>query len=167
MARLCYIVAMIMLSLASASACTAPFTLVGGGCYYFEQTLMLWEDARDYCRSLVSEGYSTDLAVVHSCDQLGAIWEHVLIEYGERVTLWIGGTDTTQEGSWKWVNGDTVPSGVPYWTPNRPIVDDTRNHLALHSDTGYFIDNGGESLWSICEQTSLLDAPKEPVEPCQ
>ncbi|XP_069190143.1 C-type lectin domain family 17, member A-like [Procambarus clarkii] len=152
MSRLCYIVAMIMLSLASASACNSPFVPMTGSCFYFHATYMTWDDARDYCLSLSTDEYYSDLAIVHSCEQLGAIREHILLEYGG-LWHWVGGNDK-EEGSWQWVDGTTVQRGCPFWYPGHPIIDDTRNCLALERTSGFFHDFACETeVPFICEET--------------
>ncbi|XP_045588139.2 C-type lectin domain family 17, member A-like isoform X3 [Procambarus clarkii] len=153
MARLCYIVAMIMLPLASASACNSPFIPITGSCFYFNETFMTWNDARDYCLSLSTDEYNSDLAVVHSCDQLGAIRQHIILEYGN-VWHWVGGYDKGEEGSWHWVDGTTVQRGCPFWYPGRPPIDDTRNCLLVERLYGFFYDYPCDNIGPfICEQT--------------
>nr|XP_045588221.1 C-type lectin TsL-like isoform X3 [Procambarus clarkii] len=142
MARLCYIVAMIMLPLASASGCNDPFIPIKGNCFYVHDTPMNWHDARDYCLSLSTDEYYSDLAQVHSCSQLGALWQHITLEYGIR---------------WHWVTGDTVPRGNPYWFPGHPYVNHTMNCLALTKNSGFFTDWFCEQTGPfVCEQTTLF-----------
>nr|XP_045588191.1 C-type lectin domain family 17, member A-like isoform X1 [Procambarus clarkii] len=159
MARLCYIVAMIMLPLASASGCNDPFIPIKGNCFYVHDTDMNWHDARDYCLSLSTDEYYSDLAQVHSCSQLGALWQHITLEYGRRA-YWVGGNDLVIESNWYWATGGSVPMGNPYWYPGNPIVDETKNCLALQGNWGYFQDWYCEKeFFFVCEETSLSLAP--------
>ena len=127
---------------------TAAIQNPGNGHWYqrFDNT-MTWHDAKDYCENL--GGY---LATINSqaeddfvYDNLGAFSPH---EY-----VWLGATDEAQEGTWKWVTGESWnftnwDSGEPnncsgiehylvYFTPNFH-----GNRPGLWNDLGEG-DNGG------------------------
>nr|XP_045588173.1 uncharacterized protein LOC123750095 isoform X1 [Procambarus clarkii] len=138
------------------AACHDPFTYVSGGCFYFHSTEGLsWSQGRDYCQSLTTSEYYSDLATVQSCDQLGEIWQHIVINYENPPMFFIGGTDVNEEGNWHWVTGGTVPRSAPFWYPRHPQVDTTRNCLYIQAASGYFADASCSSVIPcICEEFS-------------
>ncbi|KAK8749179.1 hypothetical protein OTU49_015719, partial [Cherax quadricarinatus] len=133
-------------------ACHDPFIVVGSECLYFHEGHTNWTTARDYCRSLSNSQYTSDLATVDSCEQLGDIYQHVVMEYG-LVWHWLGGSDEYEESGWHWVTGGTVPRSVPFWYPGRPTIDTSVNCLSMHSQTGYLYDHECNLNGSfICEE---------------
>nr|XP_053631614.1 C-type lectin domain family 17, member A-like [Cherax quadricarinatus] len=119
---------------------------------YFHEGYTNWTTARDYCRSLSNSQYTSDLATVDSCEQLGDIYQHVVMEYG-LVWHWLGGSDEYEESGWHWVTGGTVPRSVPFWYPGRPTIDTSVNCLSMHSQTGYLYDHECNLNGSfICEE---------------
>ncbi|KAK8749388.1 hypothetical protein OTU49_017526 [Cherax quadricarinatus] len=137
------------------AACHSPFVIVGNECLYFHEGYMNWNDAKDYCRSLSSSEYNSDLATVDSCEQLGDIHQHILLEYSP-LWHWIGGTDSYEESDWHWLTGGTVPVSTPFWYPGHPLLNTTLNCLALQQYTGYFFDYSCTSHGPfICEEFSV------------
>ncbi|XP_053631623.2 snaclec 3 [Cherax quadricarinatus] len=135
------------------AACHDSFVSLGGGCFHFNEDLWLdWYDARFYCQNLGTSEFTSDLASVDDCDQLTAIRNHIVSEYGP-LWHWLGGTDAAQEDNWYWVTGGSVPRDLPFWYPDHPYNNEERNCLYMEKYSGYFWDNDCEEAGPfICEE---------------
>ncbi|XP_051540619.1 C-type lectin domain family 10 member A-like [Myxocyprinus asiaticus] len=72
--------------------------------YYLSSELKSWSESRRYCTER-----GADLIIINNRE------EH---EFVRKVCVqnwvWIGLTDSDEEGTWKWVNGSTLLSG--FWS---------------------------------------------------
>uniref|UniRef100_A0A3Q2CAG9 C-type lectin domain-containing protein n=1 Tax=Cyprinodon variegatus TaxID=28743 RepID=A0A3Q2CAG9_CYPVA len=80
--------------------------LFGQSAYYMSSTTKTWQESRDHCRSL-----GTDLMIINSKEEQG-------FANGFKKYMWIGLTDSEEEGRWKWVDG--TPMNTNYWSENEP-----------------------------------------------
>lgn len=135
-------------SMRAAVECVYPFVAVGGGCYYFSETLLQsWEDARSFCKSL---SVGADLAVLDDCHQFQLVWGHILVNY-EVSVHWIGGHDDASDGKFYWVDNTLMVMGTPFWRPNYP--SGLESCVALSNAGGYFIDQPcTEPHHYVCQQ---------------
>lgn len=134
--------------------CAAPQSLgPNGDCFATAATLLTWANARQTCRGL---GGGWDLASIRSATVNTFVAS--LLE-GE---AWIGATDQTREGTWRWVNdgavfwrgladaGSPVNDAYTNWSGSEP--NDNRN-----SDCARIVpeQNG---VWADLECTELRAA---------
>ncbi len=115
-----------------------------GHMYWYYSVPATWYAARQYCRELGGH-----LATVNSPD------EHVLlVSISDPNPCWLGGTDSSSEGTWTWVTGE--PFTYSDWCDGQPddyagAHEDGEDFMHLHTD-GRFNDNASCALLSfICE----------------
>ena len=115
-----------------------------------------WDDAKTACEALGGH-----LAVITSVDEEGLVEE--LVQSGEKIFYWLGGTDSTQEGRWAWITEE--PWEYTKWDdgePNNSGMDGieenyltiTRGKCAWNDAQGNGDSSGGWSTQNagyICE----------------
>ncbi|KAI4903925.1 hypothetical protein NFI96_025756, partial [Prochilodus magdalenae] len=101
-------------------ACPSGWTRFMSSCYYVSSYWKTWEQSRQDCR-----GHGADLVIINSREEQKFV-------SGLGKSFWIGLTDQTIEGHWKWVD-DTLPvtryvtimeflggDNPRYWLPGEP-----------------------------------------------
>ncbi|CAL4058827.1 unnamed protein product, partial [Meganyctiphanes norvegica] len=83
---------------------------IGSQCLVFNQDAQTWEEAKSSC-----EAVGMKLA---SLTDPAAVLEYTKETYGS-VPFYVGGTDNAIEGTWKWVNGQSISTDFP-WLPGEP-----------------------------------------------
>ena len=110
-----------------------------------------WESAKDYCEQLGGH-----LVVINSAKENEAVWNYVNSKGYESVYL--GLSDTEEEGNWKWVNGDPVE--YTNWKEGEPnAYTDAENYAeyAFDVEGGYWNDfrydthAGVDEIHYVCE----------------
>ena len=113
-----------------------------GHSYQRFDTVKTWSNAKAACSSL--GGY---LATITS--QTENSW---LVNLG--MNSWIGGTDEVQEGSWKWITGETW--SYSHWNSGEPNNNTGNENYLVFLTTGYWNDRRNDYLLSyICEWDNL------------
>ncbi|XP_072567958.1 uncharacterized protein [Paramormyrops kingsleyae] len=113
-------------------------------CYYISTEEKTWSDSRQACMQL-----GADLAIISSREEQ----EFMNSIPGE---FWIGLSDTEREGTWKWVDGTTIPVDEGYWWSNPKQPDSNGNedcveHSTRDPDSGWN-DRPCGGVWKwICE----------------
>nr|XP_023693125.1 CD209 antigen-like protein C [Paramormyrops kingsleyae] len=82
-------------------------------CYYISTEKKTWSDSRQACMQS-----GADLAIISSRE------EQVFVE-GLSGAFWIGLSDREREGTWKWVDGTTIPVEKGYWRANPQQPDNS------------------------------------------
>uniref|UniRef100_A0A9J8B4Z8 C-type lectin domain-containing protein n=1 Tax=Cyprinus carpio carpio TaxID=630221 RepID=A0A9J8B4Z8_CYPCA len=105
--------------------------------YFFSSEMKNWTESRRYCR----ERGASD----HHQQQRGRS------EFMGLVSVWIGLSDSDEEGRWKWVDGSTLTSG--FWTSGEP-----NSYMGLEEDCvvasyGWNDCPCNEAFRWICEKT--------------
>ncbi|XP_048870179.1 CD209 antigen-like protein B [Brienomyrus brachyistius] len=80
-------------------------------CYYISTEEKTWSDSRQACMQS-----GADLAIINSREEQ----EFMNSIPGD---FWIGLSDTEREGTWKWVDGTTIPVEKGFWRANPPQPD--------------------------------------------
>lgn len=118
------------------------------GCYGDADS---WEAAKEYCEQLGGH-----LVVINSAKENEAVWNYVNSKGYESVYL--GLSDTEEEGNWKWVNGDPVE--YTNWKEGEPnAYTDAENYAeyAFDVEGGYWNDfrydthAGVDEIHYVCE----------------
>jgi len=125
----------------------------GTGHYYQRiDTTKSWESASSYCSAL--GGY---LATVSSYNENQFIYSQLQLT-GKSV--WLGGTDQSIEGIWKWVNDE--PWSYTYWANGEPNNQNNEDCLMYYyNSNAQWNDNPcGYNYVFICEWN------QEPKNPC-
>ncbi|MGH0182097.1 UNVERIFIED_CONTAM: hypothetical protein FKN15_022682 [Acipenser sinensis] len=81
-----------------ANTCSGSWNLFNGAFYYFSKENKVWKEARTFCQS-----QNSDLAVINSEEEL-----KYLQDKGPANELWLGLSDSDNEGTWKWLDGRVV-----------------------------------------------------------
>lgn len=119
---------------------------VNGHWYQRFDDTMTWHDAKQYCESL--DGYLVTITSQEEDDfvynNLGFVSPH---------DCWLGGTDESQEGDWRWITGenwgytnwestkpepnncDNVEHYLMYWTPNSWRGEPAQHKASFWNDT--------------------------------
>ncbi|MGH0153778.1 UNVERIFIED_CONTAM: hypothetical protein FKN15_025268 [Acipenser sinensis] len=91
-----------------ANTCSGSWNLFNGAFYYFSKENKVWKEARTFCQS-----QNSDLAVINSNGEL-----KYLQDKGTAHELWLGLSDSDEEGTWKWLDGRVVEKRL--WHKGEP-----------------------------------------------
>jgi hypothetical protein len=135
------------------SGAQEAYDAVTGHCYFRVQPSQTWAQARDFCVSqgahLATVGSAAEQALVQSLDD-GTIAE-----------CWIGASDATSEGDWRWLDNVDFPpspapnaSGYQYWRSGEPNNNGGEDCAIVQLYLGGAWDdrNCGTTMSSICER---------------
>uniref|UniRef100_A0A3B3RBZ0 C-type lectin domain-containing protein n=1 Tax=Paramormyrops kingsleyae TaxID=1676925 RepID=A0A3B3RBZ0_9TELE len=86
--------------------CPSGWRRFSTNCYYISTEEKTWSDSRQACMQI-----GADLAIISSRE------EQDFFE-GQSGDFWIGLSDREREGTWKWVDGTTIPVEKGYWRAN-------------------------------------------------
>ncbi|XP_058864268.1 CD209 antigen-like protein B isoform X3 [Acipenser ruthenus] len=106
-----------------ANTCSGSWNLFNGAFYYFSKENKVWKEARTFCQS-----QNSDLAVINSEEEL-----KYLQDKGPAKELWLGLSDSDNEGTWKWLDGRVVEKRL--WHKGEP------NNYENNEDCG-LLSNG-------------------------
>ena len=96
---------------------------------------MTWSDAKEYCED--SDGY---LATITSRDENDFIYDELARD--ESSNIWLGGTDESREGSWRWVTDEEWD--YENWSSGRPNDrNDGEDYLTFNSNHSRRWDDNG------------------------
>ncbi|MGH0153776.1 UNVERIFIED_CONTAM: hypothetical protein FKN15_025266 [Acipenser sinensis] len=87
---------------------SGSWNLFNGAFYYFSKENKVWKEARTFCQS-----QNSDLAVINSEEEL-----KYLQDKGPANELWLGLSDSDEEGTWKWLDGRVVEKRL--WHKGEP-----------------------------------------------
>ncbi|KAK8378053.1 hypothetical protein O3P69_018775 [Scylla paramamosain] len=93
--------------------CEPPFTQEGSHCLLLApHERMNWADARQYC---ISRG--GELVVMKEANIFAEFLRFIrkINSINTVNNVWIGGSDEEVEGVWRWIDGDLMPEGSPFW----------------------------------------------------
>ncbi|XP_048870666.1 C-type lectin domain family 4 member A-like [Brienomyrus brachyistius] len=88
--------------------CPSGWRRLSTSCYYISTEEKTWSDSRQACMRS-----GADLAIINSRE------EQVVFD-GLSEEFWIGLSDSESEGTWKWVDGTTIPVQKGFWLPEQP-----------------------------------------------
>ncbi|XP_037799159.1 ladderlectin-like [Penaeus monodon] len=93
-------------------SCPGNFRKCGDTCLYLAiDTDANWAAARVFC-----QGLGGDLAVFRDANAFAEALKYVKSSVAVQGTpVWVGGTDRILEGEWRWVSGEDMPRGTPFW----------------------------------------------------
>ena len=69
-------------------------------CVLFVRNKKSWQDARNYCRKL-----GGDLVTIKDANKQQFILKYLTVDHWDTDNIWIGLTDQSREGDWRWVDG--------------------------------------------------------------
>ncbi|XP_051972993.1 CD209 antigen-like protein A isoform X9 [Xyrauchen texanus] len=106
--------------------------------YYISSEKKSWSESRRYCTER-----GADLVIINNIEEQNFLKKHS----GEEI--WIGLTDSENEGTWKWVNGKTLNSG--FWMAGQPNGQRTENCALIISSEWHDYPCNDAFKW-ICEK---------------
>ncbi|CAL4103032.1 unnamed protein product, partial [Meganyctiphanes norvegica] len=120
--------------------CPFDFRRIGNYCYFLSHEVGLgevhWQDARDYCRSLVvPEGYYADLAVLGLLGQDDYRLMYELVAQLPGNGAWLGAF-AENECEYKWIDGRTLPTSSIYWVYDDPGCGSS-DRVCLYNNISY------------------------------
>ncbi|XP_072252426.1 uncharacterized protein [Leuresthes tenuis] len=111
--------------------CPTRWSKFDTSCYFLSTAKKNWTESRQDC---VAAG--ADLVVIDSQDEQEFV--NRLLDVNQNV--WIGLTDSLNEGTWMWVDGSPVTT--TYWEPGQP------NSFSGDQDCGEFLQSSHEGKWN-------------------
>lgn len=156
-----------LLLAAGAAAQAAPVLWSGNG-HYYEQISgsYNWNTARTAAAALSFNGMRGYLATITSAA------ENSFLAALAGTDVWIGGSDTQEEGTWKWVDGPeagqtfyvegaAVQPGYSSWAPGEPNGFTGENSLQFYYSRGIWNDhNGAQTMLPYIVEYSPAAVPE-------
>ncbi|XP_071539263.1 uncharacterized protein [Panulirus ornatus] len=101
---------------AAGQVCYPPYQVVGDVCIYLNTEIpSTWQEARDLCSSLAGDGATSDLAIFPSCDTFSNFAGYLALTAPPNSTFWVGAHTEFTVNNWRWLDGEPLATGVPYW----------------------------------------------------
>ncbi|CAL4205793.1 unnamed protein product, partial [Meganyctiphanes norvegica] len=90
--------------------CPKPFLNVGRRCLHFIFNDLTYGQSGINCQE-----ESGQLAAITDSQDLRDLYIYLQNQGIGDISFWIGGSDSSEEGLWKWKNDSLVPRGTPFW----------------------------------------------------
>uniref|UniRef100_A0A8C7HZT0 Type-2 ice-structuring protein-like n=1 Tax=Oncorhynchus kisutch TaxID=8019 RepID=A0A8C7HZT0_ONCKI len=97
--------------------CPKRWRMLGSSCYFLSTERKTWEECKLDC---LARG--ADLVIINSRQEQKLLYQ---LHGDADLLVWIGLTDTVNEGTWKWVDG--TPLTTSYWKSGKPDHGGTNN----------------------------------------
>ncbi|XP_020331656.2 type-2 ice-structuring protein-like [Oncorhynchus kisutch] len=97
--------------------CPKRWRMLGSNCYFLSTERKTWEESKLDC---LARG--ADLVIINSRQEQKLLYQ---LHGDADLLVWIGLTDTVNEGTWKWVDG--TPLTTSYWKSGKPDHGGTNN----------------------------------------
>uniref|UniRef100_A0A8K9V9B1 C-type lectin domain-containing protein n=1 Tax=Oncorhynchus mykiss TaxID=8022 RepID=A0A8K9V9B1_ONCMY len=97
--------------------CPKGWRMLGSSCYFLSTERKTWEESKMDC---LARG--ADLVIINSRQEQKLLYQ---LDGDADLLVWIGLTDSVNEGSWKWVDG--TPLTTSYWKSGKPDHGGTNN----------------------------------------
>ncbi|XP_063599153.1 perlucin-like protein [Penaeus indicus] len=140
-------------------SCPGNFRKCGDTCLYLaKDTDVTWDAARGFCQDL-----GGDLAVFRDVSAFAEALKYVKSSVAVKATtIWVGGSDHIAEGEWRWVSGEDMPRGTPFWGDynyvREPAAGTAANCAALYGPDGFLIHDGNcDSKYKPLCQIKLMN----------
>ena len=129
--------------------CDYPWEMLGNSCYFLSSEKMTWNDAREYCNSKGSH-----LVEIDNSDER----DFLVQKYKAIFTVWVGGHDNENEGTYVWQTSNNTISG-DYFYPGEPNGGRGENcaELYCHSARVGRLNDGncGGKKNFVCEKSKF------------
>ncbi|KAK3610157.1 hypothetical protein CHS0354_039940 [Potamilus streckersoni] len=101
-------------------------------CYRFHTECKTWSEARKVCQQ---EG--GDLIMLNDSNM--DFFREMATKKSACVNVWVGATDTNLEGSWRWVNGETISQSL--WEVDEPSHSPNENCADMQMTFGFKLND--------------------------
>ncbi|XP_071539264.1 uncharacterized protein [Panulirus ornatus] len=153
--------------------CYPPYQPQGGMCVYINKDMPLsWQEARDFCASMAGDGATSDLAIFPTCDAFTIFAGYLGFTAPPNSTFWVGAHTEFTVNNWRWLDGEPLATGVPYWAYSEGH-DEGEDCAAMDSKSYFQLAdfNCDGPRFSICSmpmmpQASVKDDPEYPQLNC-
>jgi len=133
--------------------CPDGWSKNGTSCYWIVEYEMDWVAAQDVCKQLSPGAHLASSGSAVENDFL----RHLYTATGSTWYIWLGATDSSEEGTWSWTDGTAF--NYTYWYSGEGSDGANHNCLAMNVwdywNNDYFgkwFDRGCfDSNWCICE----------------
>ncbi|KAK5851269.1 hypothetical protein PBY51_002074 [Eleginops maclovinus] len=115
--------------------CQESWRLFETKCYYISSRMLTWSSSREWCQT-----QGGDLLIINSEPEQNFVFESSQALEPSSGRLWMGLTDTEEEGVWRWVDGSRVTSDEQYWLSREGLQtepDDWKKDDPLGEDCGH------------------------------
>ncbi|XP_038837744.1 C-type lectin domain family 4 member M-like [Salvelinus namaycush] len=97
--------------------CPKGWRMLGSSCYFLSTERKTWKESKLDC---LARG--ADLVIINSRQEQTLLYQ---LDGDADLLVWIGLTDSVNEGTWKWVDG--TPLTTSYWKSGQPDHGGTNN----------------------------------------
>uniref|UniRef100_A0A8C7JLU5 Type-2 ice-structuring protein-like n=1 Tax=Oncorhynchus kisutch TaxID=8019 RepID=A0A8C7JLU5_ONCKI len=97
--------------------CPKGWRMLGSSCYFLSTEMKTWQESRLDCFER-----GADLVIINSEEEKKLLYQ---LHGDADLLVWIGLTDSVNEGTWKWVDG--TPLTTSYWKSGKPDYGGTNN----------------------------------------
>ncbi|XP_038837604.1 CD209 antigen-like protein E isoform X2 [Salvelinus namaycush] len=97
--------------------CPKGWRMLGSSCYFLSTETKTWQESRLDCFER-----GADLVIINSEEEKKLLYQ---LDDDADLLVWIGLTDSVNDGAWKWVDG--TPLTTSYWKSGQPDHGGTNN----------------------------------------
>ncbi|XP_043093400.1 CD209 antigen-like protein D [Puntigrus tetrazona] len=115
------------------------------GLYYVSNETKNWTESRRYCTER-----GADLVIIENRQK-----QDFMKKISNGNDVWIGLTDSEEEGTWKWVDNSTLPSDSEFWKQGEPNGG-TDENCAFSGSAGLFDYTCSSIIKWICEKKNII-----------
>ncbi|CAL4091583.1 unnamed protein product, partial [Meganyctiphanes norvegica] len=95
---------------AAKETCPLPYSVVGDMCLHFNFIELTYGQSAISCQELGGQ-----LASITNSQDLRDLYMYLHNQDIGETSFWLGGSDSEQEGLWRWKDDSLVPRGTPFW----------------------------------------------------
>nr|XP_022293549.1 perlucin-like protein isoform X1 [Crassostrea virginica] len=136
------------------TSCPVDWAEFSGECYYFGNVHRSWLDAENQCRRMHGFLLTDDNSAKHKFVSNILSVLHSL----RQNTFWIGASDYTIEGHFRWLETGLPIGNFSAWGPGKPSQNDTKNCVRMFYNGDEYnwedVDCNDRTTNYICEKTA-------------
>ncbi|XP_060556473.1 perlucin-like protein [Ruditapes philippinarum] len=130
--------------------CRSGWVTHGSSCYHFSHDTEPWTGAQHFCREMKGQ-----LVEINDVNENAFIKAQVKLR---KQTFWIGLTDVEEEGTWMWMNSQTLLTSDSFtnWAPGQPDnALDNENCACFYMPLNFLWNDCRchDNYYYICEMT--------------
>lgn len=122
-------------------------TTYNGHVYKLYNKALPWREAYKFC-----EQQGGHLVTINSENEQSFLY-NIINEKSTSAYLWLGATDSYEEGKWKWITGDSIV--YRNWADNEPNNSNDEDYMVLYKNSGKWND-GNDIYYSDTKAYSFI-----------